>query len=328
MEVAMKKLILTLSLLLCAITSPILSMVIHAPAPGGIQLGGLPSFDPNGTIMKTILHDPNFEEERNAIKTFLQSTTINQNYQAIISAINNAPANMPGALESLEAFERAIMNYIHSENYIFTIENKWLNVFVTGVRWNWINPKCWIQPSYWFSDNSRILEQCMQELSTISNIAKKYSIITSARMKATVESYLHWRRNIAILITAYFAGNLMHHGWKKSSLKMLKNGGLENLEKVAIQGSKDIANFTGYSLNAVYNGVNSLTKWIQPLTKFILHGDQTPDKKITSPDSSRLNSLFSSGDTKNTSNSFYSKWKDYNKSLKDKFYDEKETKEQ
>ncbi len=317
----MKKIILALSLLLCATTSSILSMVRHAPTPGVIQLGGLPSFDPNGTIMKTILHDPNFEEERNAIKTFLQSPTINQNYQAIVSAINNAPASMPGALESLEAFERAIMNYIHSENYIFIIENKWLNVFVTGVRWSWINPKCWIQPSYWFGDNSRTLEQCMQELSIISNIAAKYSIVASTRMKATVESYLHWRRNIAILIASYFTGNIMHHGWEKSSLKMLKNGGLKNLNKVTTQAKKDIVDFTKYSSKAVYNGASSLKKWIQPVTNAILYGEQTPDKEKSTSDN---DNSFSS---KNTQNSMYSIWKDYNKSLKYKFYDEKETKE-
>jgi len=275
MEVAMKKFFLALSMLLCATASTLLSMSIYTPASGVIQLGGLPSFDPNGTIMKTILHDPNFEEERTIIKKFLNTTTINQNYQSIIAAIYNAPANMPGALESLEAFERAIMNYVHSENYIILLENKWLNIFVTGIRWSWVNPKCWLMPSYWVSDNSKVLEQCMQELSNLSKIAEKFSIVTSTRMKATVESYLNWRRNIAIFIGTCLTTNLIYNGWNKSTLKMLKNGGISNLNKVIVQTGKDIYDFTNYSSNTIYKGTVILKNWVQPIINVIVYGDQT-----------------------------------------------------
>jgi hypothetical protein len=320
MEVAMKKFIFTLGLLLCATTS--LFSAVHIPAAAWIG-DNMPIANPNqrGTIMQIILNNPDYEEERAAIRTFLNIQNNNQmqniSYQSIVTQLKNTPAYQAGALETIEAFERAIMHHLHTQNYITYIENKWINIFVTGIRWAWVNPTKWIRPSYWYSDNSLMLQQAMQELSTFATIADNHSIITGSRIRATVESYLHWRRNLTAAIAVYLAGNLAYNGWEKSSLKMLKNGGVKNIGKVIHRASKEIIDFTSYSSKKISTTAKSIGDSMLPLMKAILYGDETDSKN--SPPKNEIKNK--------NEQSTWSAWKNYNAGLYEKFLAQNQTAE-
>lgn len=275
----MKKFLLTLSLLLSATTIPLFSGVFtYTPNQNpAVQIGSFPSFDMKGMIMQTILQSPSFEEERANIKKFLgisANGTINQTYQTIVAMIHNAPSDLPGLIETIEALEKALMHYIHTQNYVLAFENKWLNICVTGVRWSWINPINWIRPSNWYSDNSPALQACMQELLSLAAIAERHSSVISFRMKTKAESYLHWRKHLSTAIATYFAANLIARGWHNSSLKMLKNGGLSNTGKILNQSGKDIEDFTNYTCNTTSIVANKINNFITPVVNLILYGDQ------------------------------------------------------
>src|SRR3990167_763819 len=131
MEVAMKKFLLTLSLLLSATTIFFCETQQHTCAPGPIQLGDTmyinmsPANNPQrGMIMNTLLLDPHFSEELKSIKIFLgilnangqlpagqtQERALTESYENIVTQIISSNTYRPGCIESLEAFERAIMN--------------------------------------------------------------------------------------------------------------------------------------------------------------------------------------------------------------------------
>lgn len=302
----MKKFIFAIGLLLCATAS--LFSAVHVPAAPWIG-DNMPIANPNqrGTIMQIITNNPDFAQECAAIRTFLNipnNGAINQTYQNIVTHVKNAPAYQPGALETLEAFEKAIMHHLHTQNYIIAFENKWLNIGITGIRWNWVNPSKWLQPSYWYSDNSPILQDCMQELLALATIADNHSIITATRMRAIVESYLHWRRNIAAAIGVYLTANLVHNGWQKSSLKMLKSGGFDNIGKVTNQAGKDIVDFVKYSAEKISSTPKIIGGYVQPIINTILHGDGTSTKNNEQSISSGWMSNWTNNDLRSNWNNY------------------------
>lgn len=312
----MKKLFLALFLLLNAATSSLLSMQ-HIPATGLIELNGTATQP--GIILDIILNDINFQEERDTLINFSQNLQ-NPTYQNIVTLIKNYNGCLEGGLEILEAFERAIMYNIHQKNYITYIENKYLNIFITGIRWSWITPGEWTR--CWYKENSYMVHQCMKELSALADITKKYSTTSSARMKATVESYLNWRRNTLITISTYLLANgFLRRDTKKSPLTMLINGGLKNIPNTIDQVKDDIVDFT-----------TTIGNYIMPIGNRIFNGRQTStnDKNTTAKTIVPVST--NSTKSKENSPSNYSqlktKIKDYNQILNDKFLYKKTKTEQ
>ncbi len=307
----MKKLFLALFLLLSATTSSLLSMQ-HIPATGLIELNG--TTEQPGIIFDIILNDISFQEERDTLINFSQNLQ-NPTYQNIVTFIKNSTGRLEGGLKVLEAFERAIMHYIHQKNYITYFENKYLNIFVTGIRWNWVTPSEWI--CLWHKENSYMIHQCMKELSALADIAKKYSTISSARMKATADSYLNWRKNILIAISTYLVANgLLRRDKQKSPLTMLINGGLKNIPNTIGQVKDDIVDFT-----------TAIGSCVMPIGNRIFNGYQTStndtDKNTTKETKAPISVNTNKSESRKNSPSKYSqlkaKIKDYNQTLGDKF---------
>jgi hypothetical protein len=293
-EVAMKKLILTLSLLLCATTSLLnAGAVQHIPTDGPVQLGDLPAS--MGIIKDIISNDASFYEERNAINSFItQQNLINPTYQDMVTRIGFTQGCIAGGLEVLEAFERAIMYYIHQQNYFVSFEDKWLNIFVKGIQ----------KPTCWFTDN-RMLRQCMNELSILAQITEKYSAISSMRMQATVESYLHWRRNMAIAAGTYLIANgIFRRDFKKSPLGLLIHGGLMNSPKIITQFKDDVVDFS-----------TAIGNWVQPIINGFGIFDKTAQTTQKAQPSLKAQSLSKESLYNNLKNKIF----DYNKKIYDSY---------
>lgn len=286
----MKKFILTLSLLLGATTSLFSAGMLqqmlgefrqHIPEGGSIHFEDRQN--QLGIVKDIILNDANFQEERNAVNSFITQHNLgNTTYQNIVTQIRFSDACLPDGLEVLEAFERAIMYYIHKQNYITTIENKWLNIFVTGIRW----------PSQWLTD-SPILQQCMRELSTLAQITEKYSTISSTRMKLTIESYRHWRKNMLIAMGTYLVANgIFRRDFKKSPLGILMHGGLMASPKVITQFKDDVVDFT-----------TTVGSYIKPVTNRIINGLEISNQATESSSEENLYTRLKKGLMKYTKES-------------------------
>lgn len=150
-----------------------------------------------GVIMNTLLTNPDFIQDVNNIYQFLgiPRTVCLPSYEEIVDTVQLSIYNA-GAITVIEAFEKAIMRYLHYNHYICYTEGKNINIFFTGVKYNWFYPSEWINSTSWLSScNSSEIRQLIDELEQLSNIASKHSFTTSQRLKLKINSYRSWKQN-------------------------------------------------------------------------------------------------------------------------------------
>ena len=151
----------------------------------------------HGLIMNTIITDPEFAQDLNKIYQYLNIPTTQQlpPYEEIVETLKIS-TNKAGAIDVIEAFEKAIMKQLHYNNYLFWIEGKIVNIFITGIKTNWFYPSEWINSASWLSScNQHDIKQLLAELEQLADIASKHSILTKVRLKTKIESYRNWKIN-------------------------------------------------------------------------------------------------------------------------------------
>lgn len=156
-----------------------------------------------GIIMNAITTDPNFTTELTNLHQFL-NIPLNQalpSYEEIVEILQIS-TNNSGTVAVIEAFEKAIMRYLHYNQYLCCTEGKTVNIFIAGIKYNWFYPSEWTNLDNWTkSCNSQETRQLIAELDVLANIAQKHSIVTAKRLKTKVESYLNWKANMLKTIT-------------------------------------------------------------------------------------------------------------------------------
>lgn len=258
-------------------------LALHAPAQGNLQLGdnGHAAGIQRGIIMDTIINNPDFASEHITIAQFMgiPGQPIQFSYQQIIQRVRQSTDAIQ-SVAVIEAFEKALMHQYHYENYAMGSYQPWQSIFITGIKYSWINPIKWVNPKYWISDQDPELNQILEEMSFLAKVAYKHSLVTANRINATVESYRHWRRNMALTVIAYFAADAYKHGISQSSLNDLYHGGLSHSHVVLAKflgnmysGSRFAAHATAYGANAAYNVA-------KPVVDFVLYGKDNKGPQI------------------------------------------------
>lgn len=160
-------------------------------------------------------------------------------YQCIISSIKNSQTNL--ALEALKAYERVIMYIYHDKAYCLKMRyNPYLPI--QGVRYSWFNLFSYINPYSWIGDNNKELDQLLNELNKLADIANGKDPLLSARMKATVHSYKHWRKYMFAI--AYLFYDIGKREQKDTIIKALISGSPKKFAKRMFNNIKtDISNF-------------------------------------------------------------------------------------
>lgn len=286
MEIAVKKLffiVIALPSIIGIQTAQVLGAasaapILYLPAQGPLRLGDEVSFNARnivpinrGAIMHAIINDPKLIDANAAIAAFDKNSPPNfRSYQQILDNINQS-TDYETSLKALCAIEDAIMHLYDYKVYALGSHKRGISIFFTGIKWSWLLPNTYFNSRNWTSDNDPELSQLIDELSQIATITQKHSPIASLRMKATIQSYKHWRRNLAISTLVYLSANLVNSGWKDSSLNELTHG-LTRLPTVA----KNLCFDTGNAILAVTYGVTLGTratwKLTKPVRKFILYG--------------------------------------------------------
>jgi len=288
-----------LSVLLClSINTLPAAPALHRPAQGPLPLGynGYTSGIRGGIIMETIMSNPDFHKEKEAIQTFLNLTvnhSLNQSYQQIIQSIGES-THAAESIAVIEAFEKALMHKYHYDTYLVGSYRPWQSIFFTGIKYSWVNPAKWINPRAWISDQDPNLKQILEEMESLAKVANKHSIITAQRINATVQSYRHWRRNIALAIVAYLAADTCKRG-RDSSICDLGRGGLHGmlignsesntpiiLEKFA-DNLCSAANFTQKATVTCASIAYQITKPVINLALYGTQGTQATETVTSSP---------------------------------------------
>lgn len=194
-----------LSLLLLCIIAPNTINTGYIAQNGPLVLGDQIQISPltlarsikRGIIMNTIITDPDFRNDLTNMYQFLNLSMayLPPSYEEIVDMLQ-VSTNNSGSIAIIEAFEKAIMKYLHYNHYLCCVEGKNINIFFTGIKYNWFYPSAWADLSNWTSScNSPEIAQLMNELEQLANIASKHSIATSIRLKAKINSYRSWKAN-------------------------------------------------------------------------------------------------------------------------------------
>lgn len=240
-----------------------------------VQTDGFSSvFSIDKVIMNTILNNPEFKTERKHVRYFLRNFNIDNDYKKLLNVINEFNPGDIRAINAINAIERSIMYCLRSQNYIISVENKWVNIFALGIKWDWVNPKSWLNPVKWLTENDPMVTLCMNELSNVAKVAEKHSLVTSLRIKAKVDSYLHWKKNLMIAISTYLAANALGRGWKDSSVNSIKVNGLNSTLNVIKQVRRDIIDTCYYGSSAICTGSKTLADFIKPVVGTIVYGEK------------------------------------------------------
>lgn len=181
----------------------------YIPQNGPLTLGDQTTINrhenhvPRGVIMNTLLTNPDFVQDINNIYQFLgiPRAVCLPSYEEIVDTVQLSIYS-PGAITVIEAFEKAIMRYLHYNHYLCCVEGKNINIFFAGIKYNWLYPSEWINPTSWLSsNNSAEIRQLIDELEQLSIIASKHSIITSKRLQVKINAYRSWKQNSVAFIT-------------------------------------------------------------------------------------------------------------------------------
>ena len=275
----MKKLFL--SLVLFASSLGLVAAGVHIPAAGPIQLGDVVAGGVvRGAIMQAVINNnpanpnpnPTLAAANAAIAQFDGQGQQFKAYQVIITNISQA-VNGQVAIDAVKGFENVIMHLYDYDAYMMGGYKPGVSIFVpTGIRWSWINPTTYFSPKSYFSDNDARLKQLIDELDKLANVVKIHSIVEYARIKATVHSYRHWRRNTMLAMVAYLAADMFKHGYQDSIVNQFYQGGLENADEIVINHLINISS----GLHCVGKGVGKCVQGIWnvgcKVGNVVLHG--------------------------------------------------------
>ncbi|MBI2352831.1 hypothetical protein HYV11_01135 [Candidatus Dependentiae bacterium] len=194
----------------------------YIPATGPLQLNDIISSSGTvthrGIIIQSLIKNQDLIMERQHVQDFLDSQ-INvprpplhwPAYQEIIDLIRRSYTNTSSG--ALEAFEKTIMHIYRQKAYVYLFKTTYEPFgFYTGIRKDWLSPLSYLNPFGWTGDNDPALEQLINEMDQLANIATGIKPILGIRMKATIHNYKHWRKYllstaILSLITAYTLKN-------------------------------------------------------------------------------------------------------------------------
>lgn len=275
----MKKFLL--SLLLCSSITALPSVALLPPviaAPGNLQLHDSPT--QRGIIMDTIMNHPEFQTEAQTIKEFLNipitQANIPYSSQQIIQKVQQS-TDWQKAIAVIEAFEKALMHRYHYDLYLCGSYHPWSSMFITGIRYSWGIPTKWINPANWMSENNPIATQILLELEYLARIAHLHSYVTGKRLDCMVQSYRHWRRNLALCILAYFSADAYGRGWKNSSLNDLCKGGLSNTPVLTQKFGENIINAAAGIATGSKMAYHYGYKVVQPVVDAICYGNHNKE---------------------------------------------------
>ncbi|MBI2344523.1 hypothetical protein HYV10_00425 [Candidatus Dependentiae bacterium] len=252
----------------------------YAPAWGPLQLEDEYVRNPlnpsgplkikRGAIMR-VINEPAFLQRRLLLQSFTntpQNTEIPR-YQDIVQQVSTS-TDATSSIAVLEVFEDVIMHLVHYNNYLASIEGKYMNIFFTGIKSSWISPSEWANPSSWASSNtSPEIDQLMRELQQLSKLASRHGLygkILATRMEEKANSYLYWKSRMLKTIATLGAivGGIYY---KDNIIKGLQNAGayMEDLKNSAYStGSNLVSSVAEYGKsihNHSANLINSVTEY-------------------------------------------------------------------
>src|SRR3990167_1962108 len=266
LEVTMKQLFL--SLLLC--TSFVGIQAGYTPAAGPLTFGdsGPAHHLTRGAIMKAVIDNkpanPNSNPKLAAanldLADFDGRGQAFRTYQEIMHNISQS-TNAEAALQAAKAIETVIMHLYDYDTYALGSYKPCRSIFMTDIRYHSI-----------FSDDEK-LKQLIDELEKLANIVSVHSKSMSLRLKATVHSYRHWRRNMALTCAAYLAGDAIKHGAKNSIVNQFYQGGFRNSPEIALNHFMNV----GYGVLGIGKGLGkgvqlTWTYGAKPAGKFLFGG--------------------------------------------------------
>jgi hypothetical protein len=238
----------------------------NAPAVGGYR----------GAIMQAILHstDPKLVQAGVAIQAldggnpaFLRS-----GYDHILQKMYQE-TQIDIALNAALAFETVIMYLYDQRVYLTDSYVPGQSIFVSGIRKSWFDPRKYWSMKNWTSDNDQDCQALIDELDLLADTIEHKSLLEYTRLKATVQSYRHWRRNLALFLVAYLAYDMFEHGYDASIMNKFYQGGLSNSHDIM---ANHVANAHALASDAYWlaSGVGK-TVWnfsAGPVLNFVLFG--------------------------------------------------------
>ena len=292
MEATVKKLLLSLLMLFSGyslfgamarrpIAPPVLIPILYMPAIGPLELRDTINAQgqmTRGVIMHALINNPDLQNELQAIVDFDGQGPNLRSYQQIVENLKNSTSSTT-ALAALQAIEKTIMHLYDFRVYAFGSYKPYLSIFVTGIKWSWINPIHYVRPNSYISDNDPELSQLIDELAKIAQITSIHSAIEGTRMSLTAQSYRHWRRNMTIACSTYLFANLCGHGWKDSSLKNIKDNGLESTQEVLNTTCKDLRKAALTVCGVTYFIGQKAYSIANPCAQVIMHGVNYKEKE-------------------------------------------------
>lgn len=193
----------------------------HIPQNGPLELGDQVQMSQltatrtvvkRGVIMNNIITNSNFSDELTTIYKFLNLPVTQPlpSYEELVDIVQIS-TNSRGAIAVLEAFEKAIIEYLNYNHYLCSVEGKVINIFFTGIKYDWFYPSAWINIDCWLSNNMTTeMHQLINELEQLAIIASKHSVLSSIRLKMKVNSYRNWKRNTLVFMSTLGA---ISAGW-------------------------------------------------------------------------------------------------------------------
>lgn len=263
----MKKLFL--SMMLCASFG--LLQATYVPADGPLTLGdaGTSLAVNRGAIMGSIVNatpqnaNVVFYLAKLRIQTFYGMQSANNNfptYQKLMNDIS-VTTKTQEAVNVVKSIEAILMHLYDYDTYLCGRYRPGQSIFVTGIRYNNI-----------FFDDAK-LKQLINELENLANVVSVHSATMSARLKMTVHSYRHWRRNLALTCAVYLAGDAIKHGVKDSIVNQFYQGGLSNSGEIAINHLMNFGSGMWYVGKGIGKGAQGAWSYgIKPVGKFVFCG--------------------------------------------------------
>lgn len=212
---------------------------LHDPAKGPLPLADTKTM--NGVVTQALVN-PDLSQEAAIIAKFTSTTPNAKTYQDIITAIKNSPGNK-NAIEALKAYEKIIMYLYQHEACLLHIKyHPYLSMTLPNcIRRSWANPFKWLSPKSWISDNNKKLEQLIEELDQLADVAYVHSSPLYLRMKGVVLSYEKWRAAIMATVIAFLFWEAYTFG-DSSSLAMLGDHALQGATAVG-QGAMNLGEY-------------------------------------------------------------------------------------
>ncbi len=259
---------------------PALVPILYMPAMGCLELRDTINAQgqmTRGIIMHALINNPDLQAELQAVVDFDGQGPNLRTYQQIMDNLKNSTSSST-ALAALKAFEQVIMHLYDFRVYAVGSYKPYVSIFVTGIKWSWINPINYLKPKSYISDNDPELTQLIDELANVAKVTTIHSLPEGKRMSLTVQSYRHWRRNVAIACSTYLFANLCAHGWKDSCLKNIKDNGLESTQEVLKTACSDTTNAALILCGTVHYLGKKAYNIANPCFQVIAHGVNHQEK--------------------------------------------------